>query len=75
MSVIVCDHSSEQCAVKLLSAVIVGQGLKLHWCNLAICSHLKFDNWSDAPQLHLCPVPVPPKYVIVLQTYVYVVGC
>ena len=44
MSVIVCDCSSVQCAVKLLSAVIVGQGLKSRWYNLAICSHLKFDN-------------------------------
>ena len=44
MSVIVCDRSSVQCAVKLLSALIVGQGLKLRWYNLAICSHLKFDN-------------------------------
>ena len=41
MSVIVCDRSSVQCAVKLLSAVIVGQG---RWYNLTICSHLKFDN-------------------------------
>ena len=50
MSVIVRDRSSVQCAVKLLSAVIVGQGLKSRWYNLAICSHLKFDNWSDIPQ-------------------------
>ena len=44
MSVIVRDRSSVQCAVKLLSAVIVGQGLKSRWYNLAICSHLKFDD-------------------------------
>ena len=31
MSVIVRDRSSVQCAVKLLSAVIVGQGLKSRW--------------------------------------------
>ena len=28
---------SVHCAVKLLSAVIVGQGLKSRWYNLAIC--------------------------------------
>ena len=44
MSVIVCDRSSVQCAVKLLGAIFVGQDLKLGWYNLAICSHLKFDN-------------------------------
>ena len=44
MSIIVCDRSSVQCAVKLLSAIIAGQGLKLRWYNLTICSQLKFDN-------------------------------
>ena len=37
-------------ATPLSSAVIVNQGLKLHWYNLAICSYLKFDNRSGTPQ-------------------------